>query len=113
MDTVSLDYISLGQRIKETRNSQKMTQSALAEACSLSTSYIGHIERGSRILSADTLFKIANVLHVTMDSLTMDSVDVSPLLFSRIESSLKYKDKKKVASFMKVMKILADNIDEL
>lgn len=113
MDTLNLDYISLGLRIKEVRKARNMTQSALAEACSLSTSYIGHIERGSRILSADTLFKIANVLHVSMDSLTMDSVDISPLLFSRIEASLKYKDKKKVATFMKTLKILADNIDEL
>lgn len=111
--TPTLDYISLGTRIRETRNERGMTQAELGEACSLSTSHIGHIERGSRTLSVDTLFKIATVLNVSMDYLTSDSKPDNQTLFTSIEAELKHQDKRKVASFMKTVKVLSDNIDKL
>lgn len=113
METIYLDYIALGNRIRNARKKVNLTQAELGEACSLSTSYIGHIERGSRTLSVDTLFRIVKVLNVSMDYLTSDSVENDKSLFINIESSLKNKDKKKVASYMKTIKILADNIEQL
>ena len=46
--TPNIDYVALGHRIKEARKAKDVTQEALASACSVSTSHIGHIERGSR-----------------------------------------------------------------
>ena len=108
-----LDYISLGSRIRQTRKERNMTQEELGEACSLSTSYIGHIERGSRTLSVDTLFRIASVLNVSMDYLTSDSQANNLSLFTTIETELKHQDKKKITSLMKIIKVLSDNIDKL
>lgn len=112
-DNFVLDYISLGARIKQVRQERNMTQAELGEACSLSTSYIGHIERGSRTLSVETLFKIATVLNVSLDFLVSDSMSNYQSLFTTIESELKNQDKSKVATYTKIIKILSDNIDKL
>ena len=45
-----MDYIDLGRRVKELRRKQSLTQEALAEKLDISTSFLGHIERGTRIL---------------------------------------------------------------
>lgn len=113
MEEITLDYTALGERIKHARKEKKLTQADLAEECSLSTSYVGHVERGSRIPSIETLFKIATVLDVSLDALVFDSTIPSENLFSNIESCIRHKDKKKVTAFLKTVKALADNIDEL
>lgn len=112
-DNLSLDYISLGCRIRQARKQCNMTQAELGEACSLSTSYIGHIERGSRTLSVDTLFRIAGVLHVSLDYLVSDSLDTSESILTSIATELKHQNKRKVDTFLKTVKILADNINKL
>lgn len=109
----ALDYISLGSRIKQVRQECNITQAELAEICSLSVSYIGHIERGSRTLSVETLFKIATALDVSLDYLVSDSVPNDLILLTNIEAVLKHHDKRQVTSFLKIAKILADNIDKL
>ena len=46
-----------------------MTQEQLAEAAGLSASFLGHIERGTRVASVDTLEKLAAALEVTPNDL--------------------------------------------
>ena len=53
-----MDYIDLGRRVKELRKKQHMTQEALAEKLDISTSFLGHIERGTRVASLETLVKL-------------------------------------------------------
>ena len=62
--TNQLDYTAVGERIRQTRKERGLTQEQLAEACGLSTSFVGHIERGTRILSVDTLYQISLQLKV-------------------------------------------------
>lgn len=69
-----MDYVSLGQRIRAERKSRRLTQEALAEAVGISLSFLGHIERGSRKASVETLVGISNALGVSMDSLLQDSL---------------------------------------
>lgn len=108
-----LDYAALGLRIRQARATNNMTQEQLGEACNLSTAHIGHIERGTRIPSLATLFKIATVLHVSVDSLLLDSFDTDENLFVDITAMLRGKDSKKVKNFMAAVRALADKIDEL
>lgn len=65
----SIDYDALGSRIRAHRKQAGLTQAALGKAVGLSTSYIGHIERGMRIASINTLLRIANTLNVSVDAL--------------------------------------------
>ena len=64
-----MDYIALGQRIKVKRKDLRMTQEDLAEKVGISSSFMGHIERGSRVLSVDTLRRLCVVLDVSADDL--------------------------------------------
>jgi transcriptional regulator with XRE-family HTH domain len=107
-----IDYTALGSRIRTARDKANMTQAQLAEICDLSTSHIGHIERGSRTLSVEVLFKIAVTLCVSFDYLLLDSAPVDNNAFSDITAILKETNKRKVKTFMTAVRALADKIDE-
>ncbi|MBR5874493.1 MAG: helix-turn-helix transcriptional regulator [Oscillospiraceae bacterium] len=47
----------------------ELTQEGLAEKIGVSTSFIGHIERGSRKLSVETLYSLCVALDVSADFL--------------------------------------------
>jgi len=68
-------YKALGKRIREQRKKARMTQEELAEQAEISNSFMGHIERGTRKASLDTVVKICNALKVSPDYLLQDSLD--------------------------------------
>ena len=68
-------YKALGTRIRAQRKQMKMTQEELAEKAEISNSFMGHIERGTRKASLDTLVRICNVLKVSPQLLLQDSLD--------------------------------------
>ena len=70
-----MDYEALGKRVRLHRKMRDLTQEELADAVNVSTSFIGHIERGTRKLSVETLVGIADALHVSCDLLLQDSMD--------------------------------------
>ncbi len=70
-----MDYAALGKRIKAQRKLLGMTQEELAELAGISCSFMGHIERGTRKLSVDSLVKIADALRLSCDMLLQDSLD--------------------------------------
>lgn len=69
-----MDYMRLGERIREERLRLNLTQAQLAEAIDISDTYMGAIERGERCLTLDTLVRLVNRLGVTIDYLLADSV---------------------------------------
>ncbi len=105
---MSIDYISLGERIRKARKSKHMTQETLAEICSLSCAHIGHIERGTRIPSLDTIFRISQALGVSLDYLIFDSLGDDTDSISSIERILEGVDKtqrKNIINTIKAMSI--------
>ena len=75
-----MDYEALGQRIRQQRKMKNMTQEELATISDVSTSYIGHIERGIKHCSLETLICICNSLHIQPNSLLQDSLELPPSL---------------------------------
>lgn len=69
-----MDYIDLGRRVKTLRQQQHMTQEALAEKLDMSTSFLGHIERGTRVASLETLVKLCQVLDTDPNHLLEASI---------------------------------------
>jgi len=67
-----MDYQALGQRIKQHRKWLMLTQEQAASAAELSTSFYGHIERGTRVASIATLLSISHALETTPDALLLD-----------------------------------------
>ena len=72
---MELDLIDLGNRIRQCRQAAGLTQGELAKEAGVSTSFIGHIERGSRVTSVDTLVNISNALKVSTDYLLAASLN--------------------------------------
>ncbi len=66
-----MDYEAMGRCIRSYRKQKRMTQADLAELIGISTSFMGHIERGSRIASLETLVKLSATLGVSLDALVM------------------------------------------
>ena len=57
-----VNYSDFGQRVRTLRRSQKLTQEELAEKLGISASFMGHLERGTRIASIETLVALCNTL---------------------------------------------------
>jgi len=72
-----MDYMRLGQRIRQERKKLNLTQAELAEFIDISDTYMGSIERGERSLTLDTLVRLVNRLGVTVDFMLSDSVSDS------------------------------------
>ena len=66
---MEVDYVALGQRIRSHRRALHLTQEALAERVGISASFLGHIERGSRVLSVETLVALCTALSATPNEL--------------------------------------------
>ena len=64
---MSLNFIIIGRRVKESRLQKRMSQAALAERIDMSVTYISHIETAKKQASLESLVRIANVLGVTVD----------------------------------------------
>ena len=70
-----MDYNDLGGRVRKLRKLQGMTQEQLAERVGISASFMGHIERGTRISSLETLVALCNALDVESDYLLAASLN--------------------------------------
>ena len=69
-----MDYSSLGARIRRERILRGWTQEQLAEKANISLSFLGHIERGTRKASLETLVALANILDASVDELLTGSL---------------------------------------
>ena len=107
------DYSALGTRIRKARKQQNLTQEQLAEACNLSTAHIGHIERGTRALSIESLITLSKVLNVSTDYLLLDISNSADRKLTSILNAIDNVDDDKYNRLYSVIKILAENIDKL
>ncbi len=64
-----LDYSRIGMRIRQVRKAKGWSQDELAKKCGISMSFLGHIERGSRVMSMDTFVAICGALDAGADEL--------------------------------------------
>lgn len=70
-----VDYKDLGKRVKALRRQMHLTQEQLAEKLGLSASFLGHIERGTRAASLDTVVALCNALDVSPEYLLRASLE--------------------------------------
>ncbi len=61
---VKIDYKIIGQRIKEVRKEQGVTQSKLADELDVSVAFLSRIERGASEISLKRLMQICSILNV-------------------------------------------------
>ena len=74
---MSINCIALGKRICFYRLKFNITQEKLAALTNCSREYIAYLESGTKTPSLPTLIDLANVLHISVDDLLVDSLDYS------------------------------------
>lgn len=62
---MSLDYNIIGERIKNARLQNKLTQEKLAEKLDISVAYLSRVERGDAAINLKRLNQICELLNVT------------------------------------------------
>ena len=108
-----LNYLQIGQNIKTLRSEVGLTQEKMAEICEISTSFLGHIERGTRKLSLETAVKIADCLQISMDALLMEGKKTDFSVLSAADVILRKQDSTTQQHFLCLIKVLSQHIDEL
>lgn len=84
-----MNYQSLGKKVRECRKRKQLTQEQLAEIVDISPSFLGHIERGSRVASLETFARLCNALEVSphyllsAELLRMDEIDQENLALTK------------------------------
>lgn len=68
------NYKNIGKKIKEERETLKLTQKELAQRAGIDFRFLGNIERGVSKPSVDTLVKIARALDMPLDILVAEKV---------------------------------------
>ena len=105
---MSIDYVVIGERIREIRTKKKLTQAALAEMSGVEPSNISHIERAATKLSLPTLVNIANALDVSLDELVYNnlkkSTHVSASIIDELLSDCTPEEIKAIAEVIKTTK---------
>ncbi len=61
--------IELGLRIRAIRKSRSLSQEQLAELSSLHPTYIGQLERGEKNATLESICKISNAFHISLEKL--------------------------------------------
>ncbi len=108
-----IDYKEIGEKIRKQRERLGLTQEQLSEICDLSTSFVGHIERGSRKLSVDSLYRLASALDMSADYLLFDRIQRDSSVPEEISFLLRGCNKKERQQFWRIVKVLARYVDEL
>lgn len=93
-----VDYKDLGIRVRKLRRQSGLTQEELAEQVGISTSFLGHIERGSRVASLDTMVAICNTLLVTPQQLL--SASLKPVLAQDLPFDLSPEACRKLGNYL-------------
>ena len=82
-----MELKAIGQRIKQAREAQGLTQEQLAERVGLSPSHISVIERGYKTPRLETFVEILNILKVDANSILTDVLSVSNEIASSLLSN--------------------------
>ena len=108
----NIDYKELGKRIRAERRKKDLTQEKLAEMANISDSFMGHIERGGRTLSIETLVKLANALNLSIEYIVCGEFNYQPnMLPSEILDALNRMSSNQRKVFLNMMKTLATHQD--
>ena len=87
-------YMHIGRKIRMHRTREGLTQEALSQRTGISLSFLGHIERGTRKLSVDTLYKLACALQCSVNELmeieNASALDINQCMILNLEEIIDF-----------------------
>ena len=73
-----VNFKAIGKRLKEIRKREGLSQASLAEKADLSAQYVSQIETAKKRASLESLVKMANAMHVSVDDLLYGNMPENP-----------------------------------
>ena len=116
MSEEKVDYPALGEKIRQKRLRTGLSQDAVSDSVGLSESFYGHVERGDRKMSIESLVKIANYLDLSLDFLLLDSKPTNgsdKWLLHEFDNIFRGKSPAQRAYLLNILKVLSDSIEKL
>lgn len=110
-----LDYTRMGMRIRQVRKAKGWSQDELAKRCGISMSFLGHIERGTRIMSLETFVNICGALDAGADELLWGEVQPSDAvldMWSTSECKAGKQESDSYSMYVRIMKSVAEIMNE-
>jgi transcriptional regulator with XRE-family HTH domain len=101
-----VNFYEMGQRIYAERKRLNMSREKLAEHLGLSVYYIGQLERGGRKMSFDTLIKLSDCLHVSLDYLVRGQMDANNIMQDELHELLRRCSSNEVSMFTDILKAI-------
>ena len=108
-----IDYSKIGTQIRIIRNQQHLSQEDLAELCDISPSFMGHIERGTRKMSLETMVSIADALHVSTDYILYSQMPNTDATITSIIETVKSNNEAQYDKYITIIRALAEISDHL
>lgn len=109
-----MDLSSVGRNIKKYRKLKKLTQEQLAQKTSLTSNYIGMVERGEKIPSLETFVLLVNALEVSSDKILSGVIDKGYLVkVSILTQKLSMLNEKEKDHIIEVLDILIRHSAEI
>ena len=111
-----MDYINMGMRIRHARKAKGWSQGELAKQCGISMSFLGHIERGTRIMSLDTFHNVCVALDADAGELLWGEVRPSEAVLDLWRPTGQNTEKEagadSYAMYVKIMKSVAEIMND-
>ena len=101
-----MNYAAFGEALRAHRKRQHLTQEEVAEKADISASFLGHLERGSRIASIDTLVALCNTLKTSPQYLLGASLDDD--IDEHMPASLSSENRARLSSFLHLASDVVD-----
>ena len=101
-----MDYKDLGARVRIARRNKSWTQEALAERVGISASFLGHIERGTRVASLETFVALCNELQVLPEYLLCKNLEFVETL---APTSMSEEERTTLQSFLQLAQEMVAN----
>ncbi|MBR1822226.1 MAG: helix-turn-helix transcriptional regulator [Clostridia bacterium] len=84
-----IDYEAIGERIRSRRLELNLTQEQLSERVGISSSFVGHLERGEKIPSVSTLYRICASMDISLDYLVLGKKEACDKLACALYADLR------------------------
>jgi len=102
---MAIDLKSVGERIREARKANKLTQNQLAEILEVSPAYISDIEMGKVNFGITTFMKITEALQISADRLLCTNIpEMEQINNVEITNVIKDLDQSDVQAIIRIIK---------
>jgi transcriptional regulator with XRE-family HTH domain len=106
-----IDFGVIGQKLRTEREKHGWTQEKAAEKVGITPAFMGHIERGERRMSFNTLIRLCNLYRVTMDYLLSDTLPPEhDNVTMQISDMIKNKPKEQQAAILDILRAIVRHI---